>query len=157
VQFNRRRRVDHPLGCDDAAPSLPELRCAARLHAWRYRAPMAGLFWNPIDIAAAMAVIVCGAASQYGVALPGASVDLSGQRGGAALVEKTHGFHCRPVLGWDPRAGVYHVHRHEGICKDYQGCWRQSQNCIFMLGRGWGLIPQRDRFNHAAGGAHGNL
>jgi hypothetical protein len=58
--------------------------------------------------------------------------------GPQTLVRPTHGFHCRPVLGWDPRAGVYHVHRHEGICRDYGGCWKKSQNCIFLLGRGWG-------------------
>jgi hypothetical protein len=47
--LTRRRRVDHPLGCEAAAPSLPSLRCAARLQSWRWCAPMVGNYWKPID------------------------------------------------------------------------------------------------------------
>ncbi len=68
---------------------------------------------------------------------PLAGIFLS-DRQNATAIEKTHGFHCRMELGWDPRAGVYHYHRHEGICRDYKGCWRKSQRCIFLLGRGFG-------------------
>jgi hypothetical protein len=98
------------------------------------RRPLAKLL-----ITAVMTTFFSGTAAEHGIALPGADFHLSGQSSGASpLVEKAHGFHCRPVLGWDPRAGAYHLHSHPGICKDYQGCWRQSQNCIFLLGRGWG-------------------
>ena len=53
------------------------------------------------------------------------------------LLEKVHGFHCRKVLGWDPVAGVYHVHRHEGICRNYQRCLKEHKRCIFVLGGGF--------------------
>jgi hypothetical protein len=53
------------------------------------------------------------------------------------LLEKVHGFHCRKVLGWDPVAGVYHVHRHEGICRNYQRCLNEHKRCLFILGKGW--------------------
>lgn len=55
----------------------------------------------------------------------------------ATLVEKAHGFHCRRRLGWDPVAGVYRYHRHEGICRDYKRCLAKQRRCIFILGRGW--------------------
>jgi hypothetical protein len=52
------------------------------------------------------------------------------------LVDKVHGFHCRRVLGWDSVAGRYHVHSHEGICRNYKRCMRAQKRCVFMLGGG---------------------
>jgi hypothetical protein len=63
------------------------------------------------------------------------------------IVERVHGFHCRKVLGWDPVAGVYRYHRHEGICRDYKGCLRQQKRCVFLLGRGF------ERWSYEAFGA----
>jgi hypothetical protein len=56
---------------------------------------------------------------------------------GASIVSKVHGFHCRKLFGWDPVAGVYRYHRHEGICRDYQGCLRKQKRCLFLLGQGF--------------------
>lgn len=53
------------------------------------------------------------------------------------FVHKAHGFHCRSVLGWDPRSGVYSKHRHEGICRDYKRCMREMYRCNLRMGRGW--------------------
>jgi hypothetical protein len=81
------------------------------------------------------------------LAEPGAAMPLSGAQAGplatmqsageASIVHKAHGFHCRRVLGWDPVAGVYRYHRHEGICRNYRGCLREHKRCIFLLGRGF--------------------
>src|SRR5262245_47788376 len=67
--------------------------------------------------------------------LPGSV--MSARPEAAPLVEQVHGFHCRPVLGWDPVAGVYHVHSHKGICANYKRCLREHQRCIFILGGGF--------------------
>jgi hypothetical protein len=70
----------------------------------------------------------------------GAFTGLSDSKNSATdppLVEKTHGFHCRPMFGWDPRLGIYHVHRHEGICRDHQRCMRVMYRCNLVMGRGW--------------------
>lgn len=56
---------------------------------------------------------------------------------GSGLVTEVHGFHCRRELGWDPRAGVYHKHSHEGICRDYKRCMREMYRCNLLMGRGW--------------------
>jgi hypothetical protein len=56
---------------------------------------------------------------------------------GSGVVTKVHGFHCRKELGWDPRAGVYRKHSHEGICRDYKGCMREMYRCNLLMGRGW--------------------
>jgi hypothetical protein len=61
----------------------------------------------------------------------------TGNRGSDKVVTKVHGFHCRPEVGWDATLGYYRRHSHRGICRDYQGCMREQQRCIFMLGRGW--------------------
>jgi hypothetical protein len=53
------------------------------------------------------------------------------------IVEKVHGFHCREVLGWDPRGGVYRKHSHPGICKDYKRCLEVHHRCILVNGRGF--------------------
>jgi hypothetical protein len=55
----------------------------------------------------------------------------------APILEKTHGFHCRPMFGWDPRLGIYHVHKHEGICRNYQRCMKVMYRCDLRNGRGW--------------------
>lgn len=52
-------------------------------------------------------------------------------------VEKVHGFHCREQLGWDPRAGVYRLHSHPGICEDYTRCLEVHHRCILLNGRGF--------------------
>jgi hypothetical protein len=54
-----------------------------------------------------------------------------------SIVRKAHGFHCRPMFGWDPRLGIYHVHRHEGICRSYQRCMKVMYRCDLAMGRGW--------------------
>ena len=56
---------------------------------------------------------------------------------GAPLVTKVHGFHCRKVLGWDPVAGVYHLHSHPGICANYKRCLRAQKRCVFIRGGGF--------------------
>ncbi len=54
-----------------------------------------------------------------------------------AYLQLAHGFHCRPMYGWDPRLGIYHLHRHPGICKDYQRCMKVMYRCDFLHGKGW--------------------
>lgn len=61
----------------------------------------------------------------------------SGPGTAQSLVEKTHGFHCRKMLGWDPVAGVYRMHSHAGICQNYPRCLREHRRCIFILGGGF--------------------
>jgi len=56
---------------------------------------------------------------------------------GNSTLQLAHGFHCRPMLGWDSRAGVYHLHRHAGICQDYKRCMRVMYRCDFRNGKGW--------------------
>jgi hypothetical protein len=76
--------------------------------------------------------------AQHGAAQPLAGSAAGGQNAaGFGLVTKVHGFHCRKELGWDPRAGVYRYHRHEGICKDYKRCMREMYRCNLLMGRGW--------------------
>jgi hypothetical protein len=65
----------------------------------------------------------------------------------ASLVELAHGFHCRPMLGWDPVAGLYRVHSHPGICRNYSRCYREHQRCIFILGGGFEPWTY-ERFGH---------
>jgi hypothetical protein len=72
-----------------------------------------------------------------GSAAPFASALADRPHQAMSLVENVHGFHCRKVLGWDPVAGVYHVHRHEGICRNYQRCLSEHKRCLFVLGKGW--------------------
>ena len=55
-----------------------------------------------------------------------------------SLVQKVHGFHCRPELGWDPRSGVSRRHSHAGICENYKRCLQVHHRCIFVNGRGLG-------------------
>ena len=91
-------------------------------------------------LAAALALAIClsGIVAGRGSADPfTGGVTLGRGALPAALVEKAHGFHCRPVLGWDPVAGLYHVHSHPGICRNYARCVRQHQRCIFVLGGGF--------------------
>lgn len=52
-------------------------------------------------------------------------------------IEQIHGFHCRPMVGWDASVGHYRQHTHPGICANYQGCMKQQQRCSLILGRGW--------------------
>lgn len=52
-------------------------------------------------------------------------------------VQKAHGFHCRPMFGWDPRLGIYHRHRHEGICENFQRCMKVMYRCNLRMGKGW--------------------
>lgn len=81
-----------------------------------------------------VAIVVAGPLAAHGMAHPAAFA--SAEHAGAdTMIHKVHGFHCRPVLGWDPVAGVYRVHRHPGICRDYRGCLREQKRCIFLLGR----------------------
>lgn len=54
-----------------------------------------------------------------------------------AAVQKVHGFHCKPYVGWNPVAGAYQRHSHPGICNDYQRCLREHERCIFVNGRGF--------------------
>jgi hypothetical protein len=56
---------------------------------------------------------------------------------GTSLVQMAHGFHCRPMYGWDPRAGIYHLHKHEGICRDFKRCLRVMYRCDAVMGKGW--------------------
>jgi hypothetical protein len=80
---------------------------------------------------------LCCAVAQQGSAQVVAGLALNKQAAGAGqLIEKAHGFHCRREYGWDPAAGVYRYHRHEGICRDYERCLRQQRACILLLGRG---------------------
>jgi hypothetical protein len=72
---------------------------------------------------------------------PAASDPFSGAGSGPStaqsLVEKAHGFHCRKMLGWDPVGGVYRMHSHAGICRNYPRCLREHRRCIFILGGGF--------------------
>ena len=52
-------------------------------------------------------------------------------------VQLAHGFHCRPMYGWDPRLGIYHRHSHPGICADYQRCLKVMYRCDLVRGKGW--------------------
>jgi len=72
-------------------------------------------------------------------ALPLNSMSLTITRNGgyAGDITRVHGFHCRPMVGWDASVGYYRRHTHPGICANYQGCMKQQQRCIFTLGRGW--------------------
>lgn len=54
-----------------------------------------------------------------------------------STVQLAHGFHCRPMFGWDPRLGIYHKHRHEGICQDFQRCMKVMYRCNALMGKGW--------------------
>lgn len=56
---------------------------------------------------------------------------------GGSPVQLAHGFHCRPMVGWDPRFGVYRLHRHPGICRDQPRCLRVMYRCNLIMGRGW--------------------
>jgi hypothetical protein len=49
VDQDRRRRFDHPLGCDAAAPRLQARNAAERRRAWRCVVLMVGNFSKPID------------------------------------------------------------------------------------------------------------
>lgn len=90
---------------------------------------------SPI-FAALLSVLIC-------VSVSGGAAAIGGLGQGenwpvqSSLLERVHGFHCRPVMGWDPAAGVYHVHRHEGICRDYNRCMRVMYRCNLVMGRGW--------------------
>lgn len=92
-----------------------------------------------ILVVAIMAGSLSGALAQPGSRLLVADLDAGRQEMNAeGVIIKVHGFHCRRVLGWNPSLGIYDHHRHEGICQDYERCWRAQQRCIFILGRGWG-------------------
>jgi len=67
----------------------------------------------------------------------GVSRSLSWHHESSPSITRVHGFHCRPEVGWDARVGYYRRHSHPGICKDYEGCLKQQQRCIFINGRGW--------------------
>ncbi len=69
--------------------------------------------------------------------LVAASMLALGMAGLLAGGASAHGFHCRSMLGWDPVAGVYRYHRHEGICRNYKRCLRKQKRCVFLLGRGF--------------------
>jgi hypothetical protein len=85
-----------------------------------------------------VATSLFGPLAERGSAQPFAGTVATGHGAdGTSLITKVHGFHCRSVLGWDPVAGIYHYHRHEGICRDYQRCLSKQKRCIFLLGRGW--------------------
>lgn len=92
-----------------------------------------------ILVIAIMAGSLFGALAQPSAGLPlaGFAVSKHGAEADGAVI-RVHGFHCRGVLGWNPSRGVYDHHRHEGICQDYERCWRAQQRCIFVLGKGWG-------------------
>src|SRR5262249_34892066 len=51
IDQDRRRRVDHPFGCEASAPRLEARSAAQRRKAWRWCAPVVGHFWKPIDSA----------------------------------------------------------------------------------------------------------
>lgn len=61
----------------------------------------------------------------------------SGLATGYPLVQLAHGFHCRRMFGWDPRLGIYHWHRHEGICRDHHRCMKVMYRCDLLMGKGW--------------------
>jgi len=104
----------------------------------RRRAEVRGLL-SHILVVAIMAGSLSGALAQPGSGLPLAGFDVSKQGADAeGFIIRVHGFHCRRVLGWNPSLGVYNHHRHEGMCQDYERCWRVQQRCIFVLGKGWG-------------------
>jgi hypothetical protein len=87
--------------------------------------------------ACVVAISVAGPLTE-GVAAHPTGVQAAGHGdAGMSIVSTVHGFHCRRVLGWDPVAGVYRYHRHEGICRDYKRCLREQKRCIFRLGRGF--------------------
>jgi len=86
----------------------------------------------------AVAIGLTGPLAEQALAVSLAGVQSAGRSAqGASVVSKAHGFHCRSVLGWDPVAGVYRYHRHEGICRNYKRCLRQQKRCLFVLGRGF--------------------
>jgi hypothetical protein len=90
-----------------------------------------------LSIVALLGVVLVCLPSSYGLAGP---LGLGKSEIGppkTSLAQKAHGFHCRPMYGWDPRLGIYHVHRHEGICRDYQRCLRVMYRCDAIMGRGW--------------------
>lgn len=83
----------------------------------------------------AIAVAICSMAASS-LAAPFVAHD-GRARKAYTYVEKVHGFHCRSELGWDPVSGAYRRHNHPGICRDYYGCLKEHQRCIFVLGRGF--------------------
>lgn len=89
-----------------------------------------------LSVVAVLCAAACSLSSSGGQAGP-LGLGMSDGSSGTSLVQKAHGFHCRPMYGWDPRLGIYHVHRHEGICRDYQRCLRVMYRCDLVMGRGW--------------------
>lgn len=74
------------------------------------------------------------------VSLPVEAMSLPGSRlmqQKAPYLQQTHGFHCRPMFGWDARLGIYHRHTHPGICANYQRCLKVMYRCDLMRGKGW--------------------
>jgi hypothetical protein len=55
----------------------------------------------------------------------------------SVMLKKTHGFHCRVEFGWNPLTGYYQLHRHEGICRDFNRCLGVHRKCIRIYARGW--------------------
>jgi hypothetical protein len=102
---------------------------------------------NRLGVAVTVAISLAGLLAGSGAAYPLAAPAMTRSDAGAPIVSKAHGFHCRSMLGWDPVAGVYRRHRHEGICRDYKRCLSQQKRCIFLLGRGF------ERWSYEALGA----
>jgi hypothetical protein len=90
-----------------------------------------------IDVVGTLAVCLAISQMQGTPAMALSGLGASPPSANAAMVTRIHGFHCRKELGWDARAGAYHYHRHEGICRDYKRCLNEQQRCVFLLGRGW--------------------
>jgi hypothetical protein len=59
------------------------------------------------------------------------------QAGVERLVTPVHGFHCRPEYGWNSHAGVYNMHRHEGVCESFDRCIGVHRKCLRVFARGW--------------------
>lgn len=77
----------------------------------------------------------CPSLGGAGALVSGGKSALSSEQDG--IVQRVHGFHCRPELGWDPRSGLFRRHSHAGICSNYKRCLEVHHRCIFVLGRGW--------------------
>lgn len=77
--------------------------------------------------------LASGGSAELGAGLAAGKNDFANM----SIVKKAHGFHCRPVRGWDPRLGIYHLHSHEAICRNHQRCMKVMYRCNFVMGRGW--------------------
>ncbi len=97
----------------------------------------------------AIAFAALAAAFTFATAQPAAAAPVSTPAVGAeiaasvvgstgALVQKTHGWHCRPRFGYDPRVGYRRWHRHPRACRRFRPnrCYVRRKFCRAHFGYG---------------------